>query len=234
MLKFKNISLTAGDSLLFKLNYLELVPGLVALVGRNGSGKSSFIQSILNDFEGLQGQIELNNKVLDQYSKSELSTEIAVVYSKVEIFGDYEVKDILDLGRIPYQNRLARSTEEDTVIINTVAVDLGISSFLNRRFATLSDGEKQLIMIARAFVQETKIILMDEPTAFLDLVNRNLLVKQLSEKAVKNGKLILFSTHDIDLIDKYCQDVLFIHEKEMIKMSKTLPYADQIKTIFNL
>ena len=176
----------------------------------------------------------MDNRPIHQFSKVELAKEIAVVYSKVEIFGDYLVKDILDLGRIPYQNRLANNTQDDEKLIKKVANDMGIESFLDRRFNSLSDGEKQLIMIARAFVQETNIILMDEPTAFLDLVNRNLLVKQLSEKAVKSSKLILFSTHDIDLIDKYCQEVLFIHNDEMIKMSREESYSGQIKKTFNL
>lgn len=234
MLKFKNISLTAGDKLLFNLQELELKPGLVALVGRNGSGKSSFIKSILNEFEGVEGEITLNDAPLTAFSRNELATEISVVYSKVELFGDYEVKDILDLGRIPYQNRLAKNSAEDEKIVHEVSDELGITSFLNRRFNTLSDGEKQLIMIARAFVQDTKVILMDEPTAFLDLVNRNLLIQQLSEKAIQSGKLILFSTHDIDLLDKYCHEVLFISEKNLHTMKKESSYSSQIKSTFNL
>lgn len=234
MLKFKNIKLSIDKKELFQFPSLELKAGLVALVGRNGCGKSSFIKFILNEFENASGSVFVHSNPLQNYSKEELAKEIAVVYTKTELFGDFLVKDILALGRIPYQNRLGRTTEGDKRIIEKVAIDLEISSFMDRHFNSLSDGEKQLIMIARAFVQDTPIILMDEPTAFLDLVNRNLLIKQLQEQAVKNEKLILYSTHDIELLDNFCDAVLLIHNRELTELNPEKSYKEQISSAFNI
>ncbi len=219
---------------MFNLQQLDISEGLLALVGRNGSGKSSFIRSILNEFEEYSGEIYLKSVPLRQITKSELAEKIAVVYSKVDVFGDYTVEDILKLGRLPYQNRFAITSDQDNEIIARVANDLGIKDFLSRKFTELSDGEKQLVMIGRAFVQDTDLILMDEPTAFLDLVNRSKLIKLLSELAKNQNKLILFSTHDIDLLDRYCSSVLLIDNNELIELQSNESYINQIKSAFKI
>ena len=234
MLKFKNIELVAGKKELFKLCDLELHKGLYALVGRNGVGKSSLIKAILNEFELRKGEISLNNKELNFYTRLDLAKNVAVVYSRVEIFGDLIVKDIILLGRLPYQNLFAKTQDEDLEMVKVVAEDLGITNLLVRKFNRLSDGEKQLVMIARAFVQDTPLILLDEPSAFLDLVNRNILIQLLNKYATSKNKLIIFSTHDIDLLDKYCDGVLFINEQKLKLLDKSLSFLKQIKESFNL
>lgn len=89
-------------------------------------------------------------------------------------------------------------------------------------------------MIGRAFVQDTDLILMDEPTAFLDLVNRSKLIKLLSELAKNQNKLILFSTHDIDLLDRYCSSVLLIDNNELVELQSNDSYVNQIKSAFKI
>ncbi|MBN4073033.1 ABC transporter ATP-binding protein [Crocinitomix catalasitica] len=215
MLNCKNIVLSAGSKQLFKLKDLSLETGLVALVGRNGSGKSTFLRSILNDHDNYEGSISLNGKAVKDYAKSELAKIISVVYTRAEVFGNHTVADVLILGRIPQQGLFSRNSKKDRELVSKVMEQLDLTSLKNSAYHSLSDGEKQLVMIGRALVQDSSVILMDEPAAFLDLVNRVKLIQILKEISQTSGKLIIFSTHHIDILDQYCDRLLLIADKEL-------------------
>ena len=234
MLNLKNIEIKVGKRLLFKSSEICLTNGLIAVVGRNGSGKSTLFKSILKSHSIDKGQILLFDKDLVEYSSAEMSQLIAVVYTKSEVFGDHTVKDILLLGRIPYQGFFGKNTALDLKIIEEVAKKMNIIEFLDRQFAYLSDGEKQLVMIARAFVQETPIILLDEPSAFLDVVNRLQLVQILKDLAKTENKLILYSTHHLDQLEVNCEGVLLIHEEKMELLTDKNKFQSSIKAAFKL
>ena len=219
---------------LFAAKAINLTGGLVALVGRNGSGKSSFLRAILNEQEGVSGDITLAGQNIKSYSKAELAKQIAVVYARNDVFGDYSAKDIIAVGRIPHQNIFCQRTAADDIIIEDVALKLRIEHLLDRSFNSLSDGERQMVMIARAFAQETKVILLDEPSAFLDVVNRKKLVELLAIYAADKTRLIIYSTHDIDLLDKYCDETLLLHKHTLELLSKDTKFTTQIKNAFQI
>ncbi|MCG8573746.1 MAG: ABC transporter ATP-binding protein [Flavobacteriales bacterium] len=232
MLKFNNIEINVGSRRLFRLDSLELERGLIALVGRNGCGKSTFIRSLLKEHGDYKGNITLNGRLLTDFSKSELATQIAVVYTRTELFGNHSVRDVILLGRLPHQGILSRFSKEDLGSVEKVANQLEIGHLLDAAFQRLSDGEKQLVMIARALVQDTPLILMDEPGAYLDLVNRVKLVRLLKDVADDSQKLIIFSTHHIDLLDQNCDGALLITNEQMSFIQADL--QTQIKNAFNL
>jgi iron complex transport system ATP-binding protein len=234
LLKINHIEIVLQEKHLFTAQNIDLTGGLVALVGRNGSGKSSFLRAILNEQEGVLGEITLAGQNIKAYTKAELAKQIAVVYARNDIFGEYSAHDIIALGRIPYQNMFCQRTEADEIIINDVSQKMDISHLLGRSFNSLSDGERQMVMIARAFAQETKVILLDEPSAFLDVVNRKKLVELLANYAADKSRLILYSTHDIDLLDQFCDETLFLHNDTLQILSKETNFITQIKNTFQI
>lgn len=234
MLELNNITISVSGRDLFRLNQLTLNTGLYALVGRNGSGKSTFLRTILGEHALYAGQVKLNGNDIKVISKSERAKLISVVYSRPGIFGNHSVFEVLLLGRLPYQDMLARVSEEDRDAVKNVIELLELDSFASRQFSILSDGEKQLVMIGRALVQDTPVLVLDEPGAFLDLVNRYKLSAILKKIVSDTGKLIIYSTHHIDLLENYCEGVLLIKNGEMQQLSPASGFTNQIKKTFGL
>jgi iron complex transport system ATP-binding protein len=234
LLKFKEIDILAGDKYLFKIDSLEVNNGLVALVGRNGSGKSTFIKTLLRDIEYQNGSISLDDVELKNFERHFLAKKMSVVYSRPQVFGEYNVKDILMLGRIPYQNIMSKVSKTDEEKVEEIISKMNLTSLQHQNFDLLSDGEKQLVMIARAFIQDTKVILLDEPAAFLDLVNRFELIKLLRKLASEEEKLIIFSTHHVDVLEDYCDAVLLIENKSMVHITERNLFVSSINKAFKL
>lgn len=234
MLACNHISLSRGGKFLFSCEQLQMDKGVFALVGRNGSGKSSFIQAILADIPLDKGSIKLNGQEVDQLSLSSLSKMVSVVKSRGNLFGDNRTKDVLMLGRLPHQNLFAKPTIEDRVKLIDVAELLGIGDWLDMAYNQLSDGEKQLVMIGRALVQDTPLILLDEPSAFLDLVNRRELMTLLNKLAKEQNKLIIFSTHHVERLGDYCDGILLIHDQEMMQINDPSIFSSEIESSFGI
>ena len=231
MISIQNIKLFLGiESPKLEVNNLELTTGLWALVGRNGSGKSTFLRALSGVNSKFEGTIFINTKSQKSISAQQMAKLVSVVFSKSEIFGNHKAIDVLFLGRIPYQGVFSRVTKEDTKKVEEVVELLDLHALINKRFSVLSDGERQLIMIGRALVQDTKLILLDEPTAFLDVVNRKKIVKILA--SVSTEKLILFSTHNIDLIEEFCNGILLINNNELISVDSKKEFKHQLETLF--
>jgi len=203
-------------------------------VGRNGVGKSTFINALTGQKSLNSGQILLNDQRIEDLSVQEKSKLISVVYTKPEVFGNYSVLDVIGLGRLPYQNAFGSLSEQDIQIVKKAVRQLDLEELQHHLFNTLSDGEKQIVMIGRAIAQDTPCIILDEPTAFLDIVNRRRVIEILNDIANDLKKLVIFSTHDVELISKHCDGLLWI-SKEKLKFTKEKRKFDQeINTLFNL
>lgn len=231
MIVAENIKLFLGNEKpKLTVDKLELISGLWALVGRNGAGKSTFLTALSGVNTNFEGEFSINNKKQKSFSPQQMAKNVAVVFSKTEIFGNHTAIDILYLGRIPYQGLFSKVRSSDKVKVAEIIKLLELEPLINKKFSVLSDGEKQLIMIGRALVQDTKIILLDEPTAFLDVVNRKKIVKILAR--VSQEKLIIFSTHNIDLIEQFCDGILTIKNSKLNLVSEKLDFKKQLETLF--
>ena len=185
VLKHLNLSLYAGE--------------LVCLLGANGVGKSTLLRTISGVQTALNGVVEVNGRDLTAYSSKELSKLVGIVYTDRTLAGALTVEELVSLGRQPYTGFFGRLDDDDHRVVADAIESVGMSHKTHDYVATLSDGERQKAMIARALAQETPIIILDEPTAFLDVASRIETMQLLRQLAQLQQKAILLSTHDVGL-----------------------------------
>lgn len=170
---------------------------MVCLLGANGVGKSTLLRTLSGVQDALTGSVVLNEKNIKKYTKRQLSQLISIVYTDRTLAGALTVSELVSLGRHPYSGFFGRLDEDDRCIVAEALADMGILDKADRHVATLSDGERQKAMIARALAQQTQIIILDEPTSFLDVASRIETMKCLHRLAIEKNKAILLSSHDV-------------------------------------
>jgi iron complex transport system ATP-binding protein len=199
MIQFSQTEIGYKKTLL-KIDSLDLQQRKVyALVGRNGVGKSTLLQSMSKLLPLISGDIRYEDISLKNLSRNQMARLVAFVESKFDGVEYLSVLDYLMLGRTPYTSLTGKLSETDKEIVNEISNELQITHLLEKSTFQISDGERQICSVARALIQETPIILMDEPTAFLDFINRQKLLELLIKIASIKQKCIVLSTHDIDL-----------------------------------
>ena len=170
---------------------------LVALLGQNGAGKSTLLRAITCDERPIGGTIEVEGKNLLEMPQKERSRLLGLVSTERIQAGALTVEELVGLGRQPHTGFLGRLDDEDHRIVRQAMADAGIAAKAGEYIASLSDGERQKAMIARALAQETPLIVLDEPTAFLDVSSRIETMRLLQTLAHDRGKAVLLSSHDI-------------------------------------
>lgn len=172
---------------------------MVCLMGPNGSGKSTLIRSI----SGLQayygGTIKIKNKPIEEFTKAEFAKQVSVVLTVIPFIGNLTVRQIVEMGRYPFSNWFNRLEKKDHEIVEKAIEVTNLETLSNKYFNTLSDGQKQKTLIARAISQDGEIIILDEPTSHLDLNNRVEIMNLLKDLAHSAGKCVIVSTHEMDL-----------------------------------
>lgn len=199
------------QALLSQLN-LSVSPGeMVALIGRNGTGKSTLLKSMIGLLAPLNGVCLLDGRPLGEYSLPMRARKVSFVSSHLSHLPALSVGELLALGRMPYTGWMGRLTREDRDMIQRALDEVQLSTFEDRKLDCLSDGERQRAMIARAFVQDTPLMILDEPTAFLDIPNTYDLVQLLSGFRDR-GRSIVYSTHDLETAMQCADKMWVIHE----------------------
>ena len=194
------------------LNFSLHLGELTSLLGANGIGKSTLLKTITQGLSPLSGHITLKNTDLSTHSKKDLSKLISVVLTDKIFAGGLRVSELVSMGRYPYTGFWGRLSSLDRAIIDWSMQATGIDSKKDCFVAELSDGEKQKAMISKALAQQTPIIILDEPTSFLDIISRLEIMSLLQELAHKENKAILLSTHDIEQAIAY-SDKLWLLQK---------------------
>lgn len=170
---------------------------MVALLGRNGAGKSTLLKVLTCDTFPIEGMVEIDGKLSTQINKRELSRLVALVATERIMGGAFTIRELVALGRQPHTGFLGRLSHHDKEVVDSCLEAVGITDKAEQHVANLSDGERQKAMVAKALAQETPIILLDEPTAFLDVASRIETMKLLHKLAREQNKAVLLSSHDI-------------------------------------
>jgi iron complex transport system ATP-binding protein len=184
---------------------------LICLIGPNGAGKSTLLRTLSGIHPPINGKVLVNNKNISQYNNKELARTVGLVLTERN-FGAIRVFDLVSLGRYPYTGFFARLTNMDYRIVLEVLAETGLTQFRKKTFNKLSDGEKQKVMIARVLAQQTPLIILDEPTAFLDLPAKFEIYRMLSALAHENNKAILMTTHDLELALKFADKIWLLEQ----------------------
>jgi iron complex transport system ATP-binding protein len=179
---------------------LQLFPGeMVCLLGPNGAGKSTLMRTIAGLQPAISGGIEIEGMPLATLDPGELAKKLSLVLTERVEAGNLSVGELVSLGRIPYTGWLGKLSDLDREKINWALSATETSIFQHQKINRLSDGERQKVMLARALAQDTSLILLDEPTAHLDLPSRVEMMRLLHQLARRMNKAILLSTHELDL-----------------------------------
>ena len=227
MIRLDNITLSYGSRTILRDVSLHLGKGeFCALVGRNGAGKSTLLRALT-----AMDDVVVDGKPLGSLSPEKLAQTVAIVTTERLRIENLSVEDLVAMGRAPYTNWVGHLQDVDRKIVAEAIEKVGLAEFAKRDSSTLSDGELQRAMIARAIAQQTPIILLDEPTAFLDIPTRFEVCRLLAELAHKEGKTILFSTHDLDSALPVC-DSFAIIEGEELRLLPTAEAQSEIERIF--
>ena len=181
-----------------RLNFQLFRGELTCLLGANGAGKSTLLRTLAAAQPFLSGDLELLDRDLSAYSERELSKTIGVVLTDRTQAGGLTVYELVALGRQPYTGFFGRLNKADKQLVEHALQAVEIAHKARCYMAELSDGERQKVMIAKALVQECPLILLDEPTAFLDVVSRIEIMNLLHRLAIEEKRAILLSTHDIE------------------------------------
>ncbi|HOZ29870.1 MAG TPA: ABC transporter ATP-binding protein [Bacteroidales bacterium] len=195
--------LTKPVSLNTKLN------DIICVIGRNGVGKSALLNTLSGILPPLSGNIYFDGIELKKTKSYERPKFVSFVPSKPEFLMNLTVYEMAALGRYPYTNIFDIKTFSDKNIIEETLKEYDLDNLKTRPLWALSDGEKQRVMICRAVIQQTPLIILDEPTAFLDYIMRKKLLNDLKNLAINKNKCIIFSSHDIEISLKYCTKIWF-------------------------
>lgn len=201
---------------------LELRSGqLACLIGENGIGKSTLLKTLTGFLPKLKGSLLLGNRDIDSFSQRELARQVSIVLTQKPDVQNLTIEEIIGLGRSPYTGFFGRLRAEDRKVVDDAIATMGIEKLRGRMIQTLSDGERQKVMIAKALAQETSIILLDEPTAFLDFPSKAETFQSLQRMAHERDKLILLSTHDLELAVRFADSLLEVKSGRLQAVSAT-------------
>ena len=190
----KNVTVVAHD-----INATIQGGELTCLLGPNGAGKSTLLRTLSAFLPPVKGDISIMGRNLRDYTDKELAKTIGVVLTEKTDLRNMTVYDLIGLGRSPYTGFWGTLHEDDRRVVDEAIEMVGIGPLKDRMIQTLSDGERQKVMIAKALAQQTPVIFLDEPTAFLDFPSKVEIMQLLHVLSRTTGKTIFLSTHDLEL-----------------------------------
>ena len=187
----------------------------IALLGKNGIGKSTLLRTISKVQNPLSGTVFIKNKNLNQYTNKELATNLSLVLTERLPESQLTVFELIALGRQPYTNWVDKISSKDLIKINWAIEQTEIKHLQEKRFYELSDGQLQRVLIARALAQDTEIIILDEPTAHLDMHHTYKIFQLLKKLVETTSKTIIISTHQINLALEIVDELIIMNGREI-------------------
>lgn len=200
---------------------------LTCLLGANGVGKSTLLRTLSAFQPKTSGQIIIEGRELATYTDKELSRRIGVVLTEKPDVRNMSVRELVSLGRSPYTGFWGTYSKDDLQIVDEAIAQVGIEALSRRMVQTLSDGERQKVMIAKALAQQTPVIYLDEPTAFLDYPSKVEVLQLLRRISRTAGKIIFLSTHDVELALQLADTIWLMSREEPIAIGSPRQLANK-------
>lgn len=199
---------------------------LVCLLGPNGAGKSTLLRTLCGFQPPIAGTVTISGSDITTMSAAEVARLVSVVLTDRPLTPSLTAAEMVGMGRAPYTGFWGRLSDDDRRLVSEAMQTVGVAPLATRRMGRLSDGERQKVMIAKALAQHTPVIVLDEPTAFLDYPSKVAVMKTLARLAHDEGKTILMSTHDLELAAQLGDELMEIENKHIRKIT-----ADEVSRI---
>ncbi len=227
-LELRNLSVGYGKKEIVSDMNLSIKKGeVIALIGPNGAGKSTLLKTISREIDEIRGDIFFDGKNIRDYTYQELSTKMAVILTdriKVELM---TCRDIVATGRYPYTGRLGLLTEADEEKVTEALRRVHSEDIAYKDFNNISDGQRQRILLARAICQEPELILLDEPTSYLDIRHKLELLSILGEMAREKNITVITSLHEIDLAEKMADRIITVKGQEIFSIGEPMEVFEE-------
>jgi iron complex transport system ATP-binding protein len=223
MLQVNNISggYRNNNNTIEKISFTVQQGEFIGIIGPNGSGKTTILKLLSGILQKSSGDIKLDNKRMEDYSTKQFAKKVAVLPQSNELSFAYTVKEVVQLGRFPFQRSFFNSfSKKDEDCVEEAMRYTEVTSFANKSYHELSGGEKQRVLLARAFAQEPQLLLLDEPANHLDIKHQIHLFSTLKKFTRKNRSAIAVF-HDINMASLYCDRILVVNNGEIVKQMKT-------------
>jgi iron complex transport system ATP-binding protein len=213
MLQVETLSWGTSNTPILQNIDLEVASGeFVGIIGPNGSGKSSLLRCIYRVLKPDTGRITFNGTNIWHRSPRELAKQVAVVLQETATEFDFTVAEVVAMGRFPYQELFGRESQDDQKIIHNALAQVGLDTILDRNFSSLSGGEKQRVLVARAIAQQPQLLILDEPTNHLDIRYQ----LELMELVKALGITTIAALHDLNLAATYCDRLYVLNQGKVI------------------
>ncbi|PWI34317.1 iron-dicitrate ABC transporter ATP-binding subunit [Vibrio albus] len=236
MISAKNISVSYGDNTIIDDLTLTLPKGkITALIGPNGCGKSTLLKALARINKVTSGEVLLDNKPLGRFRDKELAKELSLLPQVLVAPEGVSVRRLVEYGRSPYLSHWGKLSQEDSQIVMQAMQETGVNDLANQSVDSLSGGQRQRAWIAMVLAQDTSIVMLDEPTTYLDLSHQIELMKLMREMNNK-GKTVIVVLHDLNQACRYCDHLVVLKEGKLVAQGepKAVFNEELLRHVFSL
>ena len=216
---------------------MSVVEGeILGILGPNGCGKTTMLKNLNKNLSPNGGCILLDGKDMEELTKKDIAQKIAVVPQTNEVHFAFTVRDIVAMGRMPFQRLMGGASTEDESVIDDAIRRTGLSKYADRHINTMSGGERQRVIIARAIAQTPKILLMDEPTLHLDISMQFDALNLVHRLSKESGLTVVIVSHDLGMVARYCDRIIMLHDHKVHALGtpEEVLTPENMKTVFNV
>lgn len=205
-----------GEAVLRDVNFSVKRGECFGIIGPNGSGKSTLLKLLSAAEWADTGRIELEGKDITGYSRKQLARLIAVLQQEPMPPVGFNVREVVEMGRFPFQNWLGEETQDTEVLIDSILEKLGLSKLAHRTLEYLSGGERQRVALGKTMAQQPRLLILDEPTTYLDIGHQILLMDRIREWQREAGMTVIAVLHDLNLASLYCDRILVLDKGKVV------------------